>query len=321
MAKNNYTTSDNGLAFIVSFEGEILHVYNDGYGYLTAGVGHLLSAAEKKQYKKNDRISREQSREWLRQDLSKAETAVRDAVTVPITQNQFDALVSLAFNIGIGGFRRSSVLRNLNARHFDAAAQAFLSWNKAGGQVSRGLVRRREAEKKLFLTPDKTASAAPLKSASTSDDPASDGPSVAPQDPATQTTVPPPLTNDNAAPNIAVEKEPKLGFWATLGKKITAAFTGIGGATGLTSYAQQAQTFGLSSLFWERIFYIAILGLAGWIVVETCRWFYTSWQRRKRTDTLAALNSTPVNQVVIVPAGDLAKYENDPNWVVVRRNG
>jgi lysozyme len=154
------TTGDKGLKIIVEFEGEILKVYNDGFGYPTAGVGHLLTPAEKRSIPIGTKITREQSRAWLAQDLKEAEDAVNSSIKVPITQNQFDAMVSLAFNIGVAGYKRSSVVRNLNNRKFAAAADSILAWNKVKGKEVRGLTRRRKAERELFLTPDSTATSA-----------------------------------------------------------------------------------------------------------------------------------------------------------------
>ena len=72
-------------------------------------------------------------------------------VTCEIGQNQFDALVSFAFNVGIGNLKKSTLLRKLNEGDINSAALQFLVWNKAGGKVLAGLTRRREAEMKLFL--------------------------------------------------------------------------------------------------------------------------------------------------------------------------
>jgi lysozyme len=84
-------------------------------------------------------------------DLAPFEAAVNKAVTRPMTQNQFDACVSLAFNIGAAGFATSTVVRKLNAGDTAGAADAFRLWNKAGGQILQGLVNRREAERAQFL--------------------------------------------------------------------------------------------------------------------------------------------------------------------------
>jgi hypothetical protein len=137
-------------------------------------------------------------------------------------------------------------------------------------------------------------------------------------DTATNTLAEDPSTSGPSA-NIAVEKEEPLGFWATLWKKFTGASFAVGGINGLTDTAEKAQTFGLSAEFWERLFYIAAIGIGFWILSEVVRWFYTSWQRRKRTDTLALVNSTPDNQVHIVPPDLLHQYERE-GGTVVRRN-
>lgn len=101
------------------------------------------------------KITKAQSRAYLRKDLARFERCVNDAVTVPINQNQFDALVSLAFNIGEANFEKSSVLRLLNQKNYTGAADAFLRWNKAKKKgvltVLPGLTRRRKEERALFL--------------------------------------------------------------------------------------------------------------------------------------------------------------------------
>jgi hypothetical protein len=163
-----------------------------------------------------------------------------------------------------------------------------------------------------FLSKE-SKSAAPLKSGNSATNDAASETSSANQQETAKTTEPP-LTQ-----NIAVEKEEPLGFWATLWKKFTGASVAVGGINGLTDTAEKAQTFGLSSSFWERLFYIAAIGIGFWILSEVVRWFYTSWQRRKRTETLAALNSTPDNQVHIVPADQLDRFEK-AGYTIVRRN-
>lgn len=149
--------SDKGAAFIASFEKEILHVYDDGYGYPTAGIGHRVNLPI------GTVVTKEQSQAWFKDDLAKYGNAVDAGVKVHVSQNQFDALTSLCFNIGIGAFQKSSLLRKLNAGDYAGCAQGFASWNKSGGKVSKGLVRRRAAEIAIFHTPD-LATAAPASS-------------------------------------------------------------------------------------------------------------------------------------------------------------
>lgn len=92
--------------------------------------------------------------EFLSVDLHHAELAVYNDVDVVINQNEFDALVSLIYNIGTGAFAKSTVLHELNAEDRIAAADAFLLWCKTSGQVNQGLLNRRKAERALFLTPE-----------------------------------------------------------------------------------------------------------------------------------------------------------------------
>lgn len=138
------TASAACRALIESFESCRLKAYQDGRGVWTLGTGHTKGVCE------GDICTFQQANDWLSEDLQEAESAVNRLVTVPLTQNQFDALVSLVFNIGQGNFEGSTVLRRLNQKSYGAAADAFLMWTKIGGQISAGLVRRREAERKLF---------------------------------------------------------------------------------------------------------------------------------------------------------------------------
>lgn len=147
-----------GTDLIISYEKEVLHVYDDGFGYPTLGIGHLLTASEKKAMPIGTKITKEQSRAYFKADAQKYVDAVNAAVKVPITQNQFDALVSLAFNIGTGAIAKASLMRKLNARDYVGAADGFLAWNKVKKQAVKGLTRRRNEERKLFLTPDSAAS-------------------------------------------------------------------------------------------------------------------------------------------------------------------
>jgi hypothetical protein len=135
----------------------------------------------------------------------------------------------------------------------------------------------------------------------------------------TATPPQPPNTPDpTIEQNVAVVREEPLGFWSTLKTKIVTAFTGIGGATGLTTYAQQAQTFGLSNLFWERVFWIGMVGFIGWIVIEVIRWFFTVWQRRKRTNALVVANTSPNNSVTVIRPEEAAQFQKD-GWVIIER--
>lgn len=96
-------------------------------------------------------VTREQAVAWLRQDVASAEATVKRLVRVALNQEEYDALVDLVFNIGSGNFNSSTLLRKLNAGDTEGAIAEFARWNKAGGVVLAGLVKRREAERVLFL--------------------------------------------------------------------------------------------------------------------------------------------------------------------------
>src|SRR5262245_22449584 len=105
-------TSKAGIELIRHFEGEVLRVYKDPVGLLTVGVGHLVKPGEP--YTLGQLISREESEALLRQDLREAENAVENLVSEGLSENEFAALVSLTFNIGVSNFRKSPLLKKLN---------------------------------------------------------------------------------------------------------------------------------------------------------------------------------------------------------------
>lgn len=147
-------TNAAGIDLIKQFEGCRLKAYPDpatGGDPWTIGYG-LTSAAGIVKVTPGLRITQAQADEYLVKSLVKYETAVSTALTKKPLPNQFAAMVSLCFNIGPGNFKKSSVLRKFNAGDTAGAASSFLLWNKAAGKVMAGLTRRREAEKKLFLT-------------------------------------------------------------------------------------------------------------------------------------------------------------------------
>ena len=150
-------TSKKGREFIQKHEGFRNTVYLDQAGLPTAGTGHLLTAEEKKIYKVGKVVPDAVLDQWWAEDVKKFEDAVNGLVKVSLNQNEFDALVSLSFNIGKSGFQNSSVLRHLNKGDRASAAKSFAAWNKVtvnGKKVaSKGLTRRRKEESELFLTP------------------------------------------------------------------------------------------------------------------------------------------------------------------------
>jgi lysozyme len=137
--------SDDGLKFTESFEGCRLEAYLDQGGVVTIGIGHTGSVGM------GDRCTQEQAYVWLREDIKEAEEAVNRLVKVPLTQNQYDALVDFTFNLGGANLAKSTLLRLINKRQYIEAAEEFIRWNRAGGFVRAGLTRRRLAEKELFL--------------------------------------------------------------------------------------------------------------------------------------------------------------------------
>lgn len=154
--------SKNGIEFIERWEGCILQSYDDRTdrivgpddpvaGVLTIGVGHTDAAGPPK-VTKGMTITKEEAEEILDRDLDKVEEEVNNLVKVPLTQNQFDTLVSFHFNTGALG--RASALKSLNAGDYEDAAKRLTLYIKDDGRVVQGLVNRRAAEMKLFLTPD-----------------------------------------------------------------------------------------------------------------------------------------------------------------------
>lgn len=142
-----------GLSLIQSFEGLRLAAYVDAVGVWTIGWGHTGSVNGSPIHA-GLTITRDQADELLRADLTTFEHAVNCAVNRALTPNQFAACVSLAYNIGTGAFAESSVLRRINSGDMNGAADAFELWVYGGeGVILPGLVRRRAAEKELFLTP------------------------------------------------------------------------------------------------------------------------------------------------------------------------
>lgn len=147
-------TSPDGIDLIKRFEGCRLTAYADpathGEPY-TIGYGTTSSAGVGK-ISKGMSITQAQAESMLIRSLEAYEQAVMRALTRPPTQHQFDAMVSLAYNIGPGAFAGSSVAGRFNKGDVPGAADAFLMWNKAGGRVMQGLVNRRADERRLFLT-------------------------------------------------------------------------------------------------------------------------------------------------------------------------
>lgn len=140
--------NEAGLTLIKRYEGLSLTAYRCPAGVLTVGYGSTGPHV-----KEGMTVTPGQADALLRKDVRAAEEAVTRMVSIPLTENQFSALVSLVFNIGAGNFRDSTLRARLNAKRYFDAADEFPRWNKAGGRPLAGLTKRREEERALFLKP------------------------------------------------------------------------------------------------------------------------------------------------------------------------
>ncbi|QMR79238.1 lysozyme [Enterobacter sp. RHBSTW-00175] len=144
-------TSDKGIALIKEFEGCKLTAYQDSVGVWTIGYG-WTQPVDGKPIRAGMTIKQETAERLLKTGLVSYESDVSRLVKVGMTQGQFDALVSFTYNLGARSLSTSTLLRKLNAGDYTGAAAEFMSWNKAGGKALKGLTRRREAERALFLS-------------------------------------------------------------------------------------------------------------------------------------------------------------------------
>ena len=145
------SVSNKGVDLICEFEGKRLVAYDDGVGVWTIGFG-TIKYPNGVRVKKGDTCTLEQAKEYMRHDLIEFEHTVNSSVKVPLNQNQFDALVSLAYNIGSSAFKSSTLVKKLNTGDYQGAADQFNVWINAGGKRIQGLVNRRDREKLLFLS-------------------------------------------------------------------------------------------------------------------------------------------------------------------------
>ena len=136
--------SEEGIALIKKFEGCKLEAYLDAVDVPTIAYGRT------KDVKIGDICTQQQAEDWLEEELVEYEGYVNEAVKVELTQPQFDSLVSWTYNLGPSNLNRSSMLRVLNTSDYDNVPEQIMRWNKAGGRVLAGLVRRREAEAEMF---------------------------------------------------------------------------------------------------------------------------------------------------------------------------
>lgn len=129
-----------GIALTESFEGCKLTAYLDSTGVPTIGYGHTAGVHL------DMTCTQQQAEEWLKQDIQWAAQAVDHLVKVPLTQGEFNALTDFTYNLGYGSLEHSTLLKLLNAGDYHGAAAEIIKWNKAGGKVCAGILRRRQAE-------------------------------------------------------------------------------------------------------------------------------------------------------------------------------
>lgn len=143
---NSWGSYDPAIAsdFVKQFEGRELKAYRCSAGVLTIGYGHT------KGVKEGDEISASEAEQLLVEDLTAIANDLSRLVNVPVSEGQYIALLSLAFNVGASAIKKSTLLFHLNHKRYDEAAEEFDKWIYAGGKPSEGLKRRRAAERKLF---------------------------------------------------------------------------------------------------------------------------------------------------------------------------
>lgn len=158
----NMQVGKSGKALFQEWEGLELNEYLDSGGAPTIGIGHLMTRSERMSGKiiikgtsvaYRNGLTAQQCLDLLDQDLDPAENTVNSAVTVALNQNQFDALVSFTFNVGDSAFRSSTLLKVLNAGHYDQVPGQLARWVHDNGKVVKGLVNRRNKEIELWNRP------------------------------------------------------------------------------------------------------------------------------------------------------------------------
>ncbi len=140
--------TSKGLQLIKRFEGFSSAIYLDSAGLPTVGYGHLIKPHEAAAF--NASITEAKAEELLRQDVAVAESAVLRLISVPLTDYQFDALVSFTFNIGAGALQRSTLRAKLNRGEYWLVPEEMMKWVYAGSKKVQGLILRRMAEIQLY---------------------------------------------------------------------------------------------------------------------------------------------------------------------------
>lgn len=144
--------SKEGLELIESFEGFSSKPYKDVAGIWTIGVGSIYGIDGKRVKATHKHITKEEALQLMERDLKRTEVRLIQLVKVPVNQNQFAALCSFVYNVGSGAFQRSTARMKLNRGNYKGCADEFLRWKYAGKRAIPGLLRRRKAERELFLS-------------------------------------------------------------------------------------------------------------------------------------------------------------------------
>lgn len=139
----------NAIDLIKQFEGFRPEAYQDSVGVWTIGYGTTI--INNQPVKQGMTITQDQALQLVQQEVNKLWSKIESILKVKINDNQMNALVDFAYNLGFGSLKNSTLMRLVNESKFDEAANQFPRWVYAGGKVLPGLVRRREAEKQLFL--------------------------------------------------------------------------------------------------------------------------------------------------------------------------
>ena len=137
-----------GLDLIKRFEGFSPEIYTCPAGYPTIGYGHLVRDRERDRFAGG--ISREEAEELLKRDVLWAKRGVLRLISVPLTDGQFDALVSFTFNLGTGALQRSTLRRKVNREEHDGVPKEFRRWIWSSGRKLKGLILRRKIESMIY---------------------------------------------------------------------------------------------------------------------------------------------------------------------------
>lgn len=146
--------NDAGLEIIKGFEGWSSKPYKCPAGIPTIGYGSIWTIDGDRVTMSHHEITEKEGEALLRRELNHVEKIIPKLIKVPLTENQFSSLCSFTYNVGSGNLQASTLRMKLNRGDYDGAANEFPKWRRAGGKILRGLVRRREAERNLFIRKD-----------------------------------------------------------------------------------------------------------------------------------------------------------------------